>query len=124
MSEDLYWIWISRIEYLDYETLIKLLEDYKSLDKVWNLKRTEIESKDYLSVYVKKRLLDFNLRKNLNRYLEYIKRNNIKIINFKDELYPERLKYIENRPIVIYVMGNIEGINKESVRYCWCKKMY
>lgn len=124
MKENLFWIWISRLEYMNYETLEQLLRDFGSFEKIWNLKRKDIEEKEYLSNYLKRKILDKSLKENLQKYLDYIKRNNISIISYKDNLYPKKLQFIENRPIVIYAKGNLEGINNESVRNCWSKRLY
>ena len=120
MIEDYYWIWISRLEYMDFRTLQRLLQDYGSIKRIMESKREEILMKDYLSNYLKKKIFDFSLRKDLDKYLSYIEKNNIKIISYQDKDYPVKLHDIDDKPIVLYVKGNIKCINEDSVRYSRC----
>ncbi len=60
---------------------------------------------------------------NLKKYKEYIEKNNINIITIQDEKYPENLKYIYDKPIVLYTKGNMELLNSNGIaivgsRYC------
>ncbi|MBO5348248.1 MAG: DNA-processing protein DprA [Clostridia bacterium] len=44
-----------------------------------------------------------------------MEKNKIEIINYKDNRYPQKLNYINNKPIVLYMKGNMSNINNESV---------
>lgn len=113
--EDLYWIWVSRMNYLCYEVLEKLVDKYKSLERIWNLDFYELSTCNFLEKKNVDELLDQNIRKNLNKYLDYMGKNDIGIINCFDSLYPRNLRFIENRPIVLFYKGDINIVNNESV---------
>lgn len=42
------------------------------------------------------------------------KENNHIVINFGSENYPEKLKYIEDPPLMLYAKGNLEALTKEN----------
>jgi DNA processing protein len=47
------------------------------------------------------------LEKFINKELEYIKKNDIKILNINNPFYPKRLKEIKNPPSFIFYKGNL-----------------
>ena len=44
-----------------------------------------------------------------------MRKNNIKIVKYTDDEYPQKLNNKQNKPIVLYMKGNLENINNESV---------
>ena len=44
-----------------------------------------------------------------------MRKNNIKIVKYTDDEYPQKLNNIPNKPIVLYMKGNLENLNNESV---------
>ncbi|MFH0731380.1 MAG: DNA-processing protein DprA [Candidatus Omnitrophota bacterium] len=52
---------------------------------------------------------------NLQKELDLIKKEHVKIITIFDKEYPDTLKNISSPPIVLYVKGNIENITKNSL---------
>ena len=48
--------------------------------------------------------------------MNYIEKNNIKLISIRDkEKYPSKLYLIENRPAFLYIRGNIKNLYTDSV---------
>ena len=45
---------------------------------------------------------------------EISKKNGITILSEKDNLYPERYKSLEDKPLLIYVKGNLEALNYKN----------
>lgn len=114
MNEDLYWIWISRMQTLSFESFDLLIKKYRSVKNIWNLSVNELSSNTFCNVDLIKNIFCKQYRQNLNSYRNYICKHNISIINCYDRKYPVKLNFIENKPIVLYTMGNIENINNES----------
>ena len=87
------------------KNIIKIMELFDDIREVWTLKenilRKILNNKDDL--------VDKILSNRNNNYLLELKNKinslNIDIITILDENYPERLKYIYDRPIVLYIMG-------------------
>lgn len=115
MNENIYWIWISRMEYLTFECFDILIKKYGSLKGLWNISREELFDNAFCTIDMMEDILCRAYRKDLIKHMNYIHKHNIKIINCYSEEYPIKLKFIENRPIVLYALGNLNHINDESV---------
>lgn len=115
MTEDMYWVWISRMRHLDYESFDKLIKKYGNICRLWNLTKEELISNNFCNINILSDFLCNEYKQNLKYFISYMKRYNIKIINCYDKTYPVKLNYIENRPIVLYTIGCLENINNESV---------
>ena len=113
MKEDLYWIWISRMKNLYYEVFNFLISKYKTLENLWNLDNKELLKVDKINKNIIEDFCNIQYRENLEKYLDYMIKYNIKILNCYDENYPFKLKFIQNRPIVLYYKGDISSINNE-----------
>ena len=50
--------------------------------------------------------------------LDELERNEVYIIPFTDDRYPEKLKEIAQSPPLLYVMGNLSLLNKGSIGIC------
>lgn len=61
------------------------------------------------------KILNIQKRIKIEKYLEYIEKNNIKLLTFRDKEYPQKLKYIKNKPAFLYVRGNLENIYSDNV---------
>ena len=50
--------------------------------------------------------------------LDELERNEVHVIPFTDERYPEKLKEIARFPPLLYAMGNLSLLNKASIGIC------
>jgi DNA processing protein len=56
------------------------------------------------------------IEQNVVKYqLDYIKKHDIKVISFWDELYPNRLKMIPDPPAVLFVQGQLDVLNQSAI---------
>ena len=116
-----YWLWLSRIEKLTYVQKGKLLDICKSPQNIWNLGKTDlikIFGED--DIYIDE-ILNPKYRSNLEKYEDYILKNDIYVISCLDKRYPEKLKNIYDKPIVLYAKGNLEILNKKSIAMVGCR---
>lgn len=110
-----YWIWLSRIENLGSVRIKKLLEKYDCPEKIWNLKEKDLIKVEGIGKETAKEILKEEYRENLDKYVEYMEKRNIKIINYKSRDYPNKLRNIYAMPIVLYVLGNEKILNDFSL---------
>jgi len=68
------------------------------------------------------KIIDPKYKKNLDKYLEYMDKNNIDIITIYDEDYPNNLKSIYDPPISLYIKGNKKILNDKSISIIGCRK--
>ena len=120
MEENLYWIWISKMKHITYEDFNTLICSYGSIENIWNLKDQELK-KCKLKEQVIIDLLYSGYRKNLDTINEFNRKNNIEVINCYDRAYPTKLKKIMNRPILLYVKGNLNVTKGNCIRNSWFK---
>lgn len=93
--------------------LIEKIEDYFGDEGLGNLRDLMEELKEanildkekYDSVerFIREDRIDF--------YDEYLHKEKIRAITKFDDAYPDRLRYIDNQPYIIYVKGNPEKLN-------------
>ena len=114
MEENLYWIWIARMKYLYFEVFDLLIKKYGSLSNLWQLKYEGICKSDFCNVKILNDFFNTEYKKNLNKYFEYMCKEKIKMVSCYDSSYPVKLRYINNRPIVLFYKGDISKINGES----------
>lgn len=99
---------------MTYEILDLLIQKYGNVKDIWHLDKKELTKNSFLPKQLILDLTNCIYRKNLQRYVEYMKKNEIKTISYNDNIYPKKLNYIRNKPIVLYMKGNTNNINGES----------
>ena len=100
---------------------LKLLEIYKNPEKIYNLKKNELLKIEGIGDKIAKNILDENIKKEINRHITYMEKNNIDIISINEEKYPKILKEIYDPPISLYVKGNTEILNNKSIAIVGCR---
>ncbi len=122
MNETQYWIWLSRIEKLGSIKLQKLLEKYNTPANIWNAKEEDLLQVEGIGKEIAKQILNKEYRTNLDKYEKYMKENNIELIHIYDKYYPEELNKIYDKPIILYVKGNKELLNKFKLAIIGCRE--
>lgn len=120
MEDIRYWVWLSRIEGLNPKVLNDLIKKYKYPKVLWNSTKEELIQEGMKETYANK-ITDSKYREGLNRYLEYMKNNNIELINIYDKYYPDKLKVIYDPPAILYVKGNKEILKEKAIAIVGCR---
>ena len=110
-----YWIWFSRINKIGAKAQNELLKKYKNPEVIWNLTKDELHQNSNLKKQEIEIILDVEYRKNLDKYMEYMQKNDIKMINIQEEKYPHNLRNIYDPPVVLYMKGNQEILKHKSI---------
>lgn len=113
--EEKYWIWISRINGVGTQTIKKLLKKYESLENIWRLNKKQLMECNGISEKIVDKILDNKYRVGIEKYIEYMKQNGIKLIHINNEKYPKKLKLIYDAPMYLYVKGNTGMLNEDSI---------
>lgn len=121
MEKTKYWIWFSRIKNLGSIKKQELLKRYK-IEEIWNLKQKELIKVEGIGEKIAKEILNPKYKIGLEDIENKMKRENIKLINICDENYPEKLKQIYDKPISLYVKGNVEILNSFSLAVIGCRQ--
>lgn len=102
---------LSTIKNLKETTLKSLISEFKPLNKVFN-------SSEQLNKLVEKEFfkkLQEAKKHNIDAELERLKKENVEIITFEDENYPDNLKDLPDISPVLYIKGKIISNDSLSV---------
>lgn len=122
MNELNYWIWISKIKNLGSIRLQKLLQIYNTPQKIWNLEKEDLLKIEGIGEKVANEILNKKYRQNLDEIREKMEKEKIKLITIKDKEYPKKLKEIYDKPICLYVKGNVSLLNEFSLAIIGCRE--
>lgn len=122
MEEKDYWIWLSLINGLGSIKKQKLLQIYKSPKNIWNLNKSELLQINGIGEKLANEILNVGYRKNIKKIKSEMEKENIKLITIKDKEYPKNLQNVYDKPISIYVKGNIKLLNKFSLAIIGCRE--
>lgn len=108
--ERLYWIWLSQRTHGGTSTVNTALRYFSSPEEVWladkdTLAASGIEWRGRMDSFLDKDLSQ------AEKIAEYCDKNSIGIVTLQDYFYPERLKALANRPILMYYIGNFCDID-------------
>lgn len=120
--EEKYWIWLSRIDGIGSVKLQKLLNQFKTPENIWNASYEELLGVEGINNKSAQQILNQKYRQNLDEYEKFMKENKIEIINIYDKDYPDKLKEIYDKPIVLYVKGNKKVLNEFSLAVIGCRE--
>ena len=95
---------------------------YKTPERIYNLKRKEILNIKGFNEKIAENLLDKANRQKIDRHIEKMQKENIKIITIEDKAYPQILKSIYDYPISLYIKGNTKILNNISIGIVGCRE--
>lgn len=110
-----YWVWLSSLYKIGAKAQNELLEKYKTPDKIWRLTKENLQKINFLSKEQIEMIIDKNVKENIQKYIDYMEKNNIEMITIKDKKFPNKLKNIYDPPIALYVKGNKDLLDKCSI---------
>lgn len=116
-----YWIWFSNIKSLGPKRKMELLKKYKNPEKIYNLKKEELLENKNIGEKIVENILEKQIRENIKYHIQYMKKNNIDIININEKYYPEKLKNIYDPPISLYIKGNKKILNNKNISIIGCR---
>ena len=89
------WIMLAENKKIKNRKKLELLNEYKDINKIFKI---------------------LNIKENIeiNKYVDFMEKHNIKTLCFYDKNYPNGLKRLYDAPILIYAMGNVNILNDEK----------
>lgn len=117
-----YWIWLSRIKNLGSIKTQKLLEKYHHPKEIWKCKKEDLLKVEGIGEKIADEILNTNYREELDKIRNKMEKEKIKLITLQDKEYPKKLQEIYDKPISLYVKGNVENLNKFSLAMIGCRE--
>lgn len=122
LEEKRYWIWLSLIKNLGAKRKSKLLELYKTPEKIYKLTKEELLKIEGIGEETANNIILSKNEKLLDYHIKYMKENNIDIIHIYEENYPQVLKEIYDPPISLYIKGNKDILNNQNIGIVGCRE--
>ena len=106
LTDKRYWIGFNLVKGIGAVRLQALLNHFGDLALAWQAPADALQAAG-LSLRLAERVIQIRAGVNLDKILAQIAAQGIGIITWEDELYPPRLKEIDQPPPVLYVRGNL-----------------
>ncbi|MCL2087977.1 MAG: DNA-processing protein DprA [Oscillospiraceae bacterium] len=106
-----YYIWLSQCFAYGSDKPKMILEEYSDIEEFYNGGVAEFEKADFLTKEEIAKMTSVSLSA-CQEIAGKCSRLNIDIVAYNDDLYPERLRDIFNPPSVLYVKGDIGGLDE------------
>ncbi len=97
---------------------LKLLTHFKSIDAVFNSAKDKILAIPQIGLLVYTNLhkpLNEKQKKYIDEEIDYVTKNNIKVVSVLDDDYPEYLKFCNDPPVLLFTQGFINLKNKRII---------
>ncbi len=104
MDEKRFWVGFNLVKGIGAVRLRGLHDYFGNLSLAWEAPERTLQEAG-LSLKLAERVVQARAGVNLDEYLERVSKKNIDILTWEDELYPSRLKEIDQPPPVLYVRG-------------------
>ena len=105
MEKLIYWVWLSLQTTPNNKCIRKLLLEIKDPEKIYSMDEAQLKAVPYLNDYSVFKLMNKDTE-DAKKIIEKCEINNYNIICYADEYYPDRLRNIEDFPIVLYHRGH------------------
>jgi DNA processing protein len=102
------WIWLSSLVKIIPKKKFQLIEHFKEPSRIWTASKEELASIKFVTPAILEQLNDRKYKRDAAKYLDILKRENIRVITINDAEYPFNLKNIYDPPIVLYIKGSFE----------------
>ena len=99
-----------------------LLKRYKTPEKIYTLKKEEILQIKGFDEILAENIICKENRENVKREIDFIQKENIKILTIEDKEYPQILKTIYDYPVSIYIKGNEKILNMPAIGIVGCRE--
>ena len=99
-----------------------LLKRYKTPEKIYTLKKEDILQIKGFNEILAENIICKENKENLEKQIEFLQKENVKIITIEDTEYPEILKTIYDYPVSIFVKGNEKMLNMPAIGIVGCRE--
>ncbi len=113
MDEIRYWVWLSRVFSYGSEKPRKLLEVFHSPRAVLEASEEDLQKLPFLKESDRRAIARTSLER-ADKILADCDRLGIRVVSYDSPEYPRRLADIYAPPMVLYVKGDIQGIDEEA----------
>ncbi len=95
-------------------TIKKLIEQYGSAQVIWQTKKNEIATQVGLAKILTSSIGDEKVLSLAKQELDFLQKNNCKLIHYKEENYSDLLREAPDSPVVLFSNGEVDLSNKTT----------
>ncbi len=121
------WVSILAVDGIGRRTLLNILDKLDDLDvslaEFWQQYPAQIWQLCGLTGKQQQGLRNFKKRFTPESYIGWLHQKDIDVISSEDKKYPKLLKNIDDKPLVLYVKGNLIGVNKRPIAVVGTRKI-
>ena len=99
-----------------------LLKMYKTPEKIYTLKKEEFLQIKGFDETIAENITCKENRENIECQMDFMQKENIKILTIKDKAYPKILKTIYDYPVSIFIKGNEKILNNSAIGIVGCRE--
>jgi DNA processing protein len=115
-QENLYYeLALLRVEGVGDIMAKKLLTHFGTAENVLNAKSSQLAAIDGVGTVLLNNFKDKSIFEKAKQELDFIQKNEIEVLGFKDNNYPERLKHCIDGPVLLFSSGNINLKNRKII---------
>jgi len=115
-------IWLNSIKGVGNRTIDKLTKHFVDISNIWTASTNYIMSLCDIDEKIKNEIISNRNGNYFERLTSYILKNDIRVITYLDEDYPEKLKNIFDYPKVLYSKGEFNIENKVAIAIVGSRK--
>ncbi len=93
----------------------KLINHCGSAENVFKAKLKQLKAIDGVGDVLIRNLKDKSVFEKAERELAYIEKENVNVLYFQEEKYPDRLKHCIDGPVLLFASGNIDFTNRRMI---------
>lgn len=108
-----YWVWLSSVPYVGARRGNQLIEVFGDPENVWNASEHDLVKLSFLNRQSIEQLLNKQVKDEAERHLDNLFKHGIRVITIKDPEFPYYLKNIYDPPIALFVLGRLDGNEKD-----------
>jgi len=113
-KEELYWIGLSQIKGLTIQDVETMQKEYGSIQAIWE--ETNVENfRKHVRKPIFEQLEKQAYKKQLEHIVTLMSKHQVECIHYKQKAYPKLLKHIHSAPAILYLKGNKEILNTNSI---------
>jgi DNA processing protein len=106
---------LSKIEGVGDVVAKKLLLHCGSAEQIFKYKSSQLTGIDGIGVFLTNNLKNKTVFEKAEKELKYIKDNDINVMHFQDENYPDKLKHCIDGPVLMFTSGNLNINNRKII---------
>jgi len=115
-------IWLNSIKGVGNRTIDKLTKHFVDISNIWTASTNYIMSLCDIDEKIKNEIISNRNENYFERLTSYILKNDIRVITYLDEDYPEKLKNIFDYPKVLYSKGEFNIEDKVAIAIVGSRK--